>query len=258
MQLFNKKLFVIPKPKSHPAIRLFCFPFAGGGINTYTSWLDRLYDNVELVLVQPPGRGSRLQEAPHASMDSLVYELMQYAEFITDVPYLLFGHSLGSRVAYELCYQLKANNMRLPECLIASGSKAPHILTDRRCIHDLPREAFVNELKQLNGTPQEVLDNDDLMDLLLPLLRSDFKIADSYKATAVRMPFPIVVFHGEEDFEIKPEHLMGWQDLSDFDSPIINFPGEHFFINDSKDAVISQVLLVLNELLSPMRGYSKA
>lgn len=155
----SNKILVIPKPKINKKIRLFCFPFAGGNINTYTSWLNKFNDDVELVFIQPPGRGSRISEPPHQSMEPLIKELMQHRNFITETPYVFFGHSLGSRVAYELCCQLKLAGMQLPVYFVASGSKAPYISTNKRCLHNLPKDTFIKELEQLNGTPKEILSN---------------------------------------------------------------------------------------------------
>lgn len=248
--MINKKLFLIPKSISNPRIRLFCFPFAGGAANTYYPWADKFNDQTELVLVQPPGRGPRIVEQPHDSMDSLVNELMQNSKFITSKPYVFFGHSLGSRVAYELCCQLSRAGMPLPKYFIASGSRAPHIPKKESSIYELPDNEFIQELRNLNGTPKEVLSNRELMAILIPLLRSDFKISDSYQADRMRMPFPILVLYGENDTDINHDDLVAWGELSSIDHKLIKFPGDHFFINQCSNQVVAQVSLVLNKLLS--------
>lgn len=246
--MINDKLFLIPKPISDPGVKLFCFPFAGGAANTFIPWVEPLAaEDVELVLIQPPGRGSRFGEPPHTNMDSLIEELMQNSEFITShVPYVLFGHSLGSRVAYELCCRLMANGLPLPEYFIASGSRAPHFPNESACLHDLPQKEFIQQLKKMNGTPQELLENQALMELVTPLLRADFEISDTYQAKKISMPFPIVVFSGKDDHDITPYHLEWWGDLSTQGCEFVHFPGDHFFIEQYREQVLTQVSSVLN------------
>jgi surfactin synthase thioesterase subunit len=250
--LINDKLFLIPKPISDPSVRLFCFPYAGGTANTFIPWVEPLAaQDVELVLIQPPGRGSRFGEPPHTNMDSLIKELMKNEAFITShIPYVFFGHSLGSRVAYELCSRLMNRGLPLPEYFIASGSRAPHSPNENDSLHDLPQKEFIQQLKQLNGTPKELLENQDLMDLVTPLLRADFKISETYQAKKICMPFPILVFSGVDDHEITPCHLELWSDLSTQGCELVQFPGDHFFIDQYSEQVLTQLSSVLNRSLA--------
>lgn len=243
---------MIPKPISDPSVRLFCFPFAGGAANTFIPWVEPLAsEEVELVLIQPPGRGSRFGEPLHTNMNSLIEELIQNAAFITShTPYVLFGHSLGSRVAYELCSRLMAIGLPLPEYFIASGSGAPHFPNESASLHDLPQKEFIQQLKQLNGTPKELLENQALMELVTPLLRADFKIAETYQAKKICMPFPIFVFSGEDDHDITLYHLELWGDLSTQGCEFVHFPGDHFFIEQYSEQVLTQVSSVLNRCLA--------
>ncbi|MCW8092486.1 thioesterase II family protein [Alteromonas sp. ASW11-130] len=243
-------LFVIPKPVSNPKVRLFCFPFAGGSISTYIPWIEQFSSDIEFVLIQPPGRGVRIAEPPHNCMGALVSEILEHKKFVTKTPYIVFGHSLGSRVAYELCRQLNLLEMPLPEYFIASGSRAPHISSDKPHIHGLPKNDFIKELEQLNGTPKELLENKELMDLFIPLLRADFKIAETYMAQEAKMPFPILVLHGREDVDIDPHQIAGWQDLSCIECTLVQLPGDHFFINEFRNEVIKQVSLVVEKSLA--------
>jgi surfactin synthase thioesterase subunit len=244
------KLFVVPKPVTHPRLRIFCFPFAGGGANVYMPWVARMRDDVEMVLIQPPGRGARMLEPPHEQMDAFVDELAQHAGYFTETPYVFFGHSLGSRVAFELSLLLQSLGMALPEYFIASGSRAPHLPNEKRWVHDLPHAEFLEELASLNGTPREVLENKELMELLVPVLRADFKIADTYRAKAVKMPFPILVLNGRDDDGITPDQISAWQDLTGSDYASIELPGDHFFIIEYGDRVVPIVSSVLEKVVN--------
>lgn len=243
--LKRSKLFIIPKPNPQAKARLFCFPFAGGGVNTFVSWQTQLTNEIELVLVQPPGRGSRILEEPHDTMQKIVDELIQEAQFITELPYVFFGHSLGSRMAFELCCSLKLSGFKLPHHFIASGSKAAHLKTERPSVHDLPKESFIEVLGELSGTPKEVLANPDLLDIFIPLLRADFKIAHEYRAKPIKMPIPFVVLNGERDIEITREQLNAWFELSDNKGESYELRGGHFFIREDTE----QVLIIVREVL---------
>lgn len=227
---------------------MFCFPFAGGSASTYISWVDKFYSDIEVVLIQPPGRGARIAEKPHEHISSLVDELMNYAQHITNIPYILFGHSLGSRVAYELSCKLMSLRMPLPEYFIASGSRAPHSKNRNKLIYNLPKESFIRELEKLNGTPKEILAHKELMELFTPLLRADFKIADNYQAKRVQMPFPISVLHGKKDTDIGKKELAAWGELTSNHFKIIQLPGDHFFINEYSSEVVKQVSLIIDKV----------
>ncbi|MBE0457792.1 thioesterase [Pseudoalteromonas prydzensis] len=231
-------------------MRLFCFPFAGGSTVTYMPWIERFGDEVELILVQPPGRGTRINEHPYDNMNSLVEELMLDAAYFTRIPYILFGHSLGSRVAFELCCQLKYSEFPLPEYFIASGSKAPHLLKKNNGFYDLPQDKFIQELRKLNGTPLEVLLNQELMELLIPMIRADFKISDTYQSKKNCMPFPILVLNGDSDTGMVKDQVVAWSELTRSVFNIVQLPGDHFFINQSICEVITQVKLVVSKILS--------
>jgi len=193
-----------------------------------------------------------MAEKPHESMESLMGELMESARFICSKPYVFFGHSLGSRVAYELCCHLRWSGNNLPEHFIASGSRGPHVPGEKLKIYDLPQDQFVEELAKLNGTPKEILSNKELLALLSPALRADFKLADTVSTNRLIMPFPITVFNGQDDIDIKPVHLKAWGDLSTYESEVVNFPGGHFFINEHKDLVIAKVSLIVNDVLNEL------
>lgn len=244
------KLFYIINPVKTPSFRIFCFPFAGGNINTYFSWKDKFADDVELVLIQPPGRGSRIMEKPHDSMQSYINELLERTNYFTHVPYILFGHSLGARVAYELACQLISNDCPAPHSLVVSGSRAPHINNASATTFDLPDDEFIELIIKLNGTPTEVAQNKEMMSLVLPLLRADFKIAETYVAKKLVMPLPVVVFSGNNDSSINIDAVEAWRELSEFDVQIDVLPGDHFFINEHTDTITKRITVLTQN--SPM------
>ncbi len=226
------------------------FPYAGGSIATYFHWAKLFSDDlkVELVLVQLPGRGSRMTEPSHQSMESLMSELMSHAEYISDRPYILFGHSLGGRVAYELACRIAKLELAHPKYLVASASRAPHLQNQAEPIHDLPRSAFISRLEQLNGTPKEILSNSELLDLVIPILRSDFKIVAEYRAQVKPIQCPILVLGGEDDNDVSFDELKAWSELSKGKTTIEHIPGDHFFINYNEGLVVDKLLALIATL----------
>lgn len=175
-------------------------------------------------------------------------ELLEHSSYITSRPYILFGHSLGGKISYELACRLNKLNLPDPKCLIASGSGAPHLPSESEPIHNLPKNAFIRKLEQLNGTPQEILSNSELLDFLIPLLRADFKIADEYLATSYSIACPIMVLAGTDDVEIRLEQLHAWGDLSGGKTTLQFIPGDHFFINHHENLVVQKILSIIEQL----------
>ncbi|MFU2509843.1 thioesterase II family protein [Pseudoalteromonas sp. ASV78] len=226
----TNKLFFIPEKKPNARVRLFCFPYAGGSPSLFLPWTKLINSDIELVLIQLPGRGSRMGEPAADNMLDVINELLSHSEFITSKPYAFFGHSLGSRVAYELTSNFQRSGKPMPIKLFASASRAPHTKNNKASIYDLPYNEFIAELKSLNGTPTEVLENEELMALLAPLLRADFKIADTYSAEVIPLSSPIRVLNGKHD-QISAQQLNAWQDLSQHPVDVSEFDGGHFFIH---------------------------
>jgi surfactin synthase thioesterase subunit len=248
--LNHSNLFVIPEPVNNPKIRLFCFPYAGGSHTIYTPWLGQFKDCIELVFIQLPGRGSRLIETPHNNMASIIDELMEHADYITNILYMLFGHSLGSRIAFDLAYNLHNENYPLPEYFIGSGSRAPHLKDEKKSIHSLPNEQFIVELDKMNGTDKRILQNEELVNLLTPMLRADFKIAELHQAPKIAISVPFTILQGSDDIDITPAQLNAWSELSQAEISIVHLPGDHFFINHHSSLVINQVNRILDNILN--------
>ncbi|TQV87406.1 thioesterase II family protein [Aliikangiella coralliicola] len=241
--------FLRPRPRPNAKIKLLCFPYAGGNASTYLSWVNYLPDTIDLIAVQPPGRSSRMLEAPYSEMTPLIDDLVIDFSQMIDRPYLVFGHSLGSKIAFELMLRCQAMNIRLPEHFIASGSRAAYLSSREDAIYDLPDNELVAELKSLNGTPKEILENDELMELCLPLLRADFKIADTYCASRKILNTKITVLGGSEDHLITLSDLQCWENLFTHSANVYMISGDHFFIESNKPAVLRQVIKVAKSVL---------
>jgi medium-chain acyl-[acyl-carrier-protein] hydrolase len=244
------KCLVTPKKRPNADLKLICFPYAGGGVSTYSTWVEHLPVNVELSIVQMPGRGSRMFESAHANMKDVMNELLDIMLDFLNKPYIFFGHSLGSRIAFELMKELQALQHPLPLHFIASGSRGPHDKSNKKDIYNLPRQKFIAELKKLNGTPKAVLENQELMDLFLPLLRADFELADTYcyEGDAI-FNCPITVLGGEKDIGISFAQLESWQNFFVQKAKVHMLFGDHFFIDSHKNICLEKVNAIINSAL---------
>jgi len=238
----NSLWFTCAKTNSPPRLRLFCFPYAGGGAAIYRGWESYLPPGVEIWSVQPPGRGNRFKEPPFSRMEPLVDAVAEAIAPFLDLPIVLFGHSVGAMASFELTHVLWERFGVKVGHLFVSGARGPHLPRNRRNIHDLPEEEFITELKTLNGTSPEVLENPELMRMISTTLRADFAISETYRTTKqTPLSCPITVFGGLEDSLVSREDLEAWRLHTTGSFELWQLPGDHFFIHTS-DSLILRIL----------------
>jgi len=225
---------------------LFCFSHAGGGASVFGRWWQYLPENVELWAIQPPGRESRLGEAPLTRIPEAVALLGEEFLRLLDVPFALFGHSLGAHIGFELARLLRRKNLVGPVHLFASASRAPQLPDPDPPISHLPEQEFLDELCQrCGGIPQEVLDNADLLEIVMIALRADCEMCETYRFQPERpLECPITVLGGDADY-LKYDELAAWREQTADRFRLHMFPGGHFFIRDREEQIpklISQAL----------------
>lgn len=242
---------VFPRPNARASLRLFCFPYAGGGALIYRPWGDALPPHVEVCAVQPPGRGVRMGEAPLRRLPQVVEAAAQALRPYFDRPFAFFGHSMGALIGFELARRLERENETPPRHLFVSGHRAPHLPASRPPLYDLPDAELIGELRRLNGTPREVLENTELMRLMLPLLRADFSVCQTYVyAAAPPLTCPINAFGGLDDASVRREHLEGWRQHTASSFALRVFPGDHFFLHTSQASLLRALAQELEPLAS--------
>ncbi len=224
-----------PKPNPQASIRLFCFPYAGGSSLIFRTWSELLAPNIEVCAIELPGRGIQMKLASFNRLEPLVKAIAPALLSYLDKPFAFFGHSMGGLVSFELARQLRKEYRINPAHLFISGRRAPQIPEKKPPIYDLPEPAFKEELRRLNGTPANVLENTELMQLLTPILRADFAVLETYIYTSsVPLECPITTFGGLQDQEVSLEELQGWREHTKASFSLQMFPGDHFFIHSAQ------------------------
>jgi medium-chain acyl-[acyl-carrier-protein] hydrolase len=220
-------------------LRLFCFPYAGGSAAIFREWSDSLSNSFDIWSVEYPGRGVRRDVPSFKRISLLVDALLPELRVALTNSYAFFGHSMGALVAFEILRRLK--NERAPPaiCFFASGCRAPSIGSRRRRIFDLPEPEFIAELREIGGTPDAVLADDELMRLALPVLRADFEASENYSyEEGPKLDCPILVYSGLQDSSVLSEDLLEWKIESSDSTTIRMFPGAHFFLRSAKETVL--------------------
>lgn len=242
-----EKLLIRFCPRREPDLRIVCLPYAGGNASIYANWTSYLPDNVELVALQLPGRANRFNEKISTNMYQIINDLRVGLEEVTSSPYVLFGHSFGAKIAYELAFTIERELLPPPLHLIASACEAPHILHNKKQLHSLPDDEFVRELRKMNGTPEEILNNLSMLKLSLPIIRADFEASESYFSAGKRVSFPISVIYGSEDNDVLLEDVKGWRELSSVQVDIFKVTGDHFFVNKRPRETVDTVNKILSQ-----------
>jgi medium-chain acyl-[acyl-carrier-protein] hydrolase len=225
-----------------PAARLFCFPYAGGGASIYRQWAGKLPAWIEVCTFQLPGRENRLREPGHTDMKAAIEEISSAIHPLLDKPFYIFGHSMGARISFELVRFLRRHHLPQPERLFVSASRGPHMPRRHEDLHALPDREFLAGIKKLGGTPDEVIQNEELMELFLPILRADFTLLETYEyMPQPPLTCPISAYCGTRDAEVSEEEAAGWQEQTSSTFKLVMIPGSHFFINSQQDLLLRSI-----------------
>lgn len=229
-------------PNPGAQFRLFCVPFAGGNAAVFRNW-GALLATVEVWAIQFPGRGDRIAEPLLTYLPTLVHQIVPTFSSLCDRPYAFFGHSMGALVCFELARYFSQE--MAPQHLFVSGRRAPQC-PDSRSLHRLPDADFLAELRRLNGTPPQVLENAELMQFFMPILRADMAICETYQYQESQpLTCPITAFGGTEDLSEPLDLVAEWQAQTEAHFSLHPLPGDHFFLQSQEQQITTQIELTL-------------
>jgi medium-chain acyl-[acyl-carrier-protein] hydrolase len=246
----------IPRQKLRPdaALRLFLLPPAGGSSLMFQGWKTAMPAGVDVYPIQLPGRGARAHEPLLTSLEPMVQGLGEALQPFLDRPFAFFGHSMGALVAFELSRFLRKVHGVEPVLLFASGGRAPHIPEGRRD-YLLPDPEFVAMLRDLNGTPKEILEDPEALRMLLPMVKADFEVIQTYEYRhEPQLSSRIRVFGGTRDSTTGEELLLPWRKHTTGSFSLSMLPGSHFFIEESRAQLLAIIAHELRRFLDQIQA----
>ncbi|MFE3858591.1 thioesterase II family protein [Streptomyces griseorubiginosus] len=210
------------------SVQLLCFHHAGGSAAMFREWTNLLPRSVEVIAVQLPGRADRFIETPYHDMTPLVDQLVEVIGPILERPYACYGASMGARVSWSLAHVLRERELPMPRKLYVSSSAAPSLDRQIRGWNG-PDEGLVRYMRELGGTPSQVLDNPDLLEGVLPILRADLTVLSThtFQPTAP-LDVPIRAFAGASDAEVPPAQMATWSDETNAEFTLDIVESGHF------------------------------
>ncbi|MFJ2027227.1 thioesterase II family protein [Streptomyces sp. NPDC087897] len=238
---------VVVRPRRDPqAVRRFiCLGYCGGGVGSYLKWADVLPDGVELAAVCYPGREGRFVEGFAGDWEELVEDVIAAVVSASDLPYVLFGHSMGSWVAFDVASRLEERGHRRPEALVVSSANAPSTGLDAGEV--IPSQAQNDEqllgwMREFGLLPQHVLEDADLQEMAVELMRADIRVRDSFRFRAGSgVTVPVELFTGAGDTTIDPDVQEQWRKLAGNGLRHTELPGSHFYTPGIWDAFPSHI-----------------
>jgi medium-chain acyl-[acyl-carrier-protein] hydrolase len=228
----NKDIaWLLRENSTRPKLRLFCFAYAGGSATMYLPWQAELGPHIEVCAIQLPGRAGRYSEKPFTDISELSETVARVIGANSDLPFAFFGHSLGGLIAFEVARVFQRQNQAMPAALFVSGCAAPQLRPAPRHLHLLNDVDLVAQLARYGGTPPAVLEHRELMSLLLPAIRADFTMVETYRYQAgPPLDLPITVFAGTDDPFVSAAAAQAWARESRQAVDLVWLEGDHFFI----------------------------
>jgi medium-chain acyl-[acyl-carrier-protein] hydrolase len=242
---------VRPRPKPMAATRLFCFPHAGVGAAAYRGWAENMDGEIDLCYIQLPGRENRVREAPFTALESLVEALATELGPWVDRPYVFYGHSLGAIVAFETARELHRCGFADPEHFFVSASRAPQLPWPHPPIRHLSGSELLREVhRRYDSVPAEFLEDVELQELLVPALRADLTMLETYRHVPERpLGCSITAFGGRQDRMIERAALDGWRDHTGREFHVHLLEGGHMFLQTGRGWLLKMIAATLGKSL---------
>lgn len=239
----------IPGANPSSSLRLFCFPYVGSNASIFRTWSNCLGSEIEVCPIHLPGRERRWSEALFVQIIPLV-EVLADALYphLFERPFAFFGHSMGALISFELARELRRRQAPSPVHLFVSGRHAPQLGAIAPPIHQLPEAEFIEALRRYQGTPDAILQNSEVMQMLMPILRADFSVCETYVyADEEPLDCSISAFGGLQDQHASSESLIEWQSQTRSSFKLKMFAGNHFFLHDASELLLQSITQELTQ-----------
>lgn len=221
-------------------------PHAGGSASALRGWFSNLADAAKVSVVEYPGHGKRYAEAPATSIDRLVEAALAQTDASNSSMTSIFGHSMGSFVALETVRAL-TNSCRAPQQLFVSACGAPGGKAESWSL-DLSDGELLTELSALGGTPQEIMEDEELASMIVRTMRSDLELTRSYLSSPVeRIPQNIIAFYGVDDTEVALSDVQRWADFSSGKCELVPLEGGHFYSPRSREQLVAKIVRTIDD-----------
>ncbi|MFF0436257.1 thioesterase II family protein [Streptomyces sp. NPDC004327] len=219
-----------PRPVASPRARLICFPHAGGAASFFRDWPRLLPADVEVQAVCYPGREDRIMEDCAEDLDELADRVTEALAPLLDRPVVLFGHSMGASVAHEVALRIERRYGPVLGGLVVSSRTAPAYPGGRK-VSPEDDEALLRDVAELGGTFAAALDIPELRELMLPVIRADYRMLDAYRPGELpRLAAPVVGYIGDGDPQVTAESMGPWAESTTGGFTLSVLPGDHFYL----------------------------
>ncbi|WP_052360695.1 thioesterase II family protein [Oceanobacillus manasiensis] len=230
-------------------IDLFCIPYAGGSASAiYGKWAQELAPIINLMPLELAGHGKRMSEPFHSNINGVVEDLLKnMRNRIQDRPYAIYAHSMGTIIAYELVVAICTAGLPQPHALFLSGRQPPDYQYVNKNFHKMSEKDFLQEIKDIGGTPEKFFNSQELIDAFLPILRDDYRIIENYSFLDRKIIFDsdIVFFYSDNDDLVNKPGIINWERFTKKSFEYYEFNGGHFFLNE----VWRDIVRVINKKL---------
>ncbi|WP_103863498.1 thioesterase II family protein [Aquimarina sp. I32.4] len=249
---YNNKWFPYGISNSKtPDAKVFCFHYAGGSSSIFKHWVTK-ESTIEFIPIELPGRGGRIGEPCIENFNTLTHELIKNIIPLLDntIPFFFFGHSMGAAIAFEVAYQLKSKYTISPQKIIVAGRHSPHKIDTSELHSRLSKDELITELRVLNGTPKEILDNKEIIDFLIPMIRSDLRLHESFVYQNQKLSIPIIAHAANQDIDATPAIMKHWQEVTRDECIVQEFEGDHFFVQNLGETYLNSLIEVIKDAIA--------
>ncbi|GIG59295.1 oleoyl-ACP hydrolase [Longispora fulva] len=229
------------RPAADAAVSLVCLPHAGGSASFFFPVSRALAPAIDVLAVQYPGRQDRRHEPNIDNLPELADRIVDALTHMVDRPFALFGHSMGAMLAYEIALRLAAAGLPAPTRVFLSGRRAPSRHRDDR-VHLMSDGEILAQIRRLNGTDLMALDDPDIRDMILPVVRNDYRAVETYRHDPSRvLDCPVTVLTGDRDPLVTVDEARAWEEHTTGPTDLLVLPGGHFYLVEQSERVLDVI-----------------